>query len=264
MSQSAPVIVVTGASRGIGRGISLLAAEHGFSVAINYLRDSGAAEETVDLCNRNKKDEAQTFLAIPADVSTPDGRSALVDETLSKLSRIDALVNNAGRGPKVRMDITNMTTESYSDVMRVNLDGPLFLTQSVVNYWLSGKVKSLLPGGFKVLFISSVSAYTASIDRGEYCISKAGLSMVSKLWAVRLADAGIQVFEIRPGIIETEMTKGVKGKYDPLISGGVVPQKRWGKPEDVGLAVCSVLSGHFPFSTGEVVNVDGGFHLQRL
>lgn len=264
MSQTSPVVIITGASRGIGRGISLIAADHGLSVAVNFVSDSDAAEETVDMCNRRKKEDTQKFIPIRADVSTPDGRAVLVEETLSKFSRIDALVNNAGRGPKVRVDITKMTLDSYNDVMRINLEGPLFLTQSVVNFWLAEKVKSFLPGGFKVLFISSMSAYTASIDRGEYCVSKAGLSMVTKLWAVRLADAGIQVFEIRPGIIETEMTKGVKGKYDPLISSGVVPQKRWGKPEDVGLAVCSILLGHFPFSTGEVVNIDGGFHLQRL
>ncbi len=264
MNDVAPVIIVTGGSRGIGRGISLLAAEHGLSVAVNFIRDSDAAEETVELCSRKKRADPQKFVPICADVSTPDGRDILVRETLSRFSRIDALVNNAGRGPKVRDDMTKMTLESYNDVMRVNLEGPLFLTQSVVNYWLNEKPKTLLPGGFKVLFISSMSAYAASIDRGEYCISKAGLSMVTKLWAARLAEAGIQVFEIRPGIIETEMTRRVRGKYDPLISSGVVPQKRWGKPEDVGLAVCAILNGQFPFSTGEVINVDGGFHLQRL
>lgn len=264
MSDASPVIIVTGASRGIGRGISLIAAEQGFSVAINFVSNSNAADQTVEMCDQRKKFDSQKFLPIRADVSTPSGRDILVKEVLNKFSRIDALVNNAGRGPNVRVDITRMTLESYSDVMRVNLEGPLFLTQSVVNYWLRAKEMSLLPGGFKVLFISSMSAYAASIDRGEYCISKAGLSMVSKLWATRLAEAGIQVFEIRPGIIETEMTKGVKGKYDPIISNGVVPLKRWGQPQDIGLAVCSILIGQFPFSTGEVINVDGGFHLQRL
>ncbi len=264
MNQTSPVVIVTGASRGIGRGISLTAAAQGFSVAVNFVNDGAAAEETVKLCDRDKKNEFQKFVRIRADVSTPDGRKSLVEETLGEFSRIDALVNNAGKGPKIRMDVTKMTLESYSDVMRVNLEAPMFLTQTVVNHWLASEDRSLLPGGFKVFFISSISAYTASTDRGEYCISKAGLSMVSKLWAVRLADAGIQVFEIRPGIIETEMTKAVKGKYDPLIAAGVVPQKRWGKPEDIGLAVCSILSGSFPFSTGEVINIDGGFNLQKL
>ena len=264
MNKKIPVVVVSGASRGIGRAISRFAAQLGCSIAVNYLRNMEAAKETIELCNRYRKDNFQEFAMIQGDVSTDEGRSRLVEETLRKFSRIDALVNNAGTGPKHRVDITKMTKESYDEVMRVNLEGPLFLTQKVVNYWLEEKVKSILPAGFKIVFISSLSSYVASIDRGEYCISKAGVSMVSKLWAVRLAGAGIQVFELRPGIVETDMTSGVKKKYDLLISNGVVPQNRWGKPNDIGRAVSSILAGNFPFSTGEVINIDGGFHLQRL
>jgi 3-oxoacyl-[acyl-carrier protein] reductase len=146
----------------------------------------------------------------------------------------------------------------------VNLEGPMFLTQKVVNYWLSEGPKPLMKAGFKVIFISSLSAYAVSLDRGEYCVSKAGLSMLSKLWALRLAGEGMQVFEIRPGIMDTDMTKKVKEKYDVLISEGLIPQMRWGKPQDVGVAVKAILTGAFPFSTGDVINVDGGFHIQKL
>ena len=264
MNKKIPVVVVTGASRGIGRAISRFAAQLGCSIAVNYISNMEAAKETIELCNQNRKYNSQEFTMIQADVSTDDGRARLMEKTLRKFGRIDALVNNAGRGPKNRVDITEMTKESYDEVMRVNLEGPLFLTQKIVNYWLTEKLKSLLPAGFKIVFISSLSSYVASVDRGEYCISKAGVSMISKLWAVRLASAGIQVFELRPGIVETDMTSGVKEKYDLLITDGVVPQNRWGKPDDIGQAVSSILAGNFPFSTGEVINIDGGFHLQRL
>jgi NAD(P)-dependent dehydrogenase (short-subunit alcohol dehydrogenase family) len=188
----------------------------------------------------------------------------LVRKALSELGRIDALVNNAGMAPKVRRDLTEMTEESFSEVMKVNLQGPFFLTQRVANYWLSELPAPLLPGGFKVIFVSSISADAISLNRGEYCISKAGLAMVNKLWALRLAEHGVQVYELRPGIMATDMTSGVKEKYDKLLSEGLVPMKRWGTAEDVGAAAGALLSGQFPFSTGEVIYVDGGLHIQRL
>ncbi len=264
MNQEIPTVIVTGSSRGIGRAIARSAAEAGWSVGINCLNDVRAAEDTLKLCKQSKRGKRQKFVILQADVSATGGRTKLFDGALTQLGRIDALVNNAGIGPRVRNDITQMTVESYAEVMRVNLEGPLFLTQTIVNYWLTEKLQPILPGGFKVIFISSLSAYAASVDRGEYCISKAALSMVSKLWALRLARDRVQVFEVRPGIIDTDMTSKVKEKYDGLIANGIVPQMRWGKPEDVGEVVRAILIGNYSYSTGEVINVDGGFHLQRL
>ncbi|HEY3913115.1 MAG TPA: SDR family oxidoreductase, partial [Verrucomicrobiae bacterium] len=180
------------------------------------------------------------------------------------LGRLDALVNNAGMAPRVRSDITESSEESYDEVMGVNLKGPYFLSQLAARHWLKHPGQSFLPGGYKLIFITSISANTASVNRGEYCLSKAALAMASQLWATRLANEGVQVFEIRPGIMETDMTAGVREKYDQLIADGLVPQKRWGTPEDVGTSVASILKGGLPFSTGQVISVDGGFHLRRL
>jgi NAD(P)-dependent dehydrogenase (short-subunit alcohol dehydrogenase family) len=191
-------------------------------------------------------------------------RTAIFDQTLAAFGRLDALVNNAGMAPRVRADLTETNEESYDEVMAVNLKGPHFLSQLAARYWLQHPNQSRLPGGYKLIFVTSISADTASVNRGEYCLSKAGLAMAAQLWATRLANHDTQVFEIRPGIMETDMTAGVKGKYDQLIAEGLVPQMRWGKPEDVGIAVEAVLRGHFPFSTGNVLHVDGGFHLRRL
>jgi 3-oxoacyl-[acyl-carrier protein] reductase len=264
LGEVTPTVIVTGASRGIGRGIAVSASEAGCSVVINFSSNAEAARETVDLCINSRLNESQRFVPVQEDMSDPGGITRLVDKALSEMGRIDALVNNAGVGPRVRTDITRMTRESYNEVMRVNLEGPMFLTQKVVNYWLSERPKPLLKAGFKVIFISSLSAYAVSLDRGEYCVSKAGLSMLSKLWALRLSGEGAQVFEIRPGIIETDMTRKVRDKYDVLIAQGLIPQMRWGRPEDVGVAVKAILTGAFPFSTGDVINIDGGFHIQKL
>jgi 3-oxoacyl-[acyl-carrier protein] reductase len=166
--------------------------------------------------------------------------------------------------PRTRADLTETAEASYDEVMGVNLKGPYFLSQAAANYWLAHPRQCRLKNGYQLIFITSISANTASVNRGEYCLSKAGLAMAAQLWAVRLAGAGVQVFEIRPGIMETDMTAGVKAKYDQLIADGLVPQRRWGKPEDVGLAVEAILNGGFPFSTGAVIPVDGGFHLRRL
>jgi NAD(P)-dependent dehydrogenase (short-subunit alcohol dehydrogenase family) len=259
-----PTVLVTGAGRGIGRGIAIACADIGCSVVINYARDKQSATETVDICEEHRKSETQRFERVRANIASVKGRNYLFNETIKRFGRIDALINNAGVAPKVRNDITMVTVKSFSDVIRVNLEAPFFLTQQVVNYWLSEKIKPLLPSGYTVMFVSSISANTVSTDRGEYCISKAGLSIMSQLWAARLAKHNIQVFELRPGIIETDMTRKVKDKYDLLISQGVVPQMRWGTPGDVGLVVSSILSGHFRYSTGQVFNIDGGFHIQRL
>ncbi len=259
-----PGALVTGASRGLGRGIALRLSELGFSVAVNYAGNAGAAEETIRLCRQRQISQAQSFIPVRADVGAVADRKRLVEETLAGLGRIDALINNAGVGPRVRVDVTETSTESFEEVLRINLEGPFFLTQQVVNYWLGQKPAPALPHGFTVIFNSSISADTASLNRGEYCISKAGLSMVTQLWALRLADQGVHVYELRPGIMATDMTSGVKEKYDTMMREGVVPQRRWGQPEDVGRAVGALVTGEFPYSTGEVIYLDGGFHLRRL
>jgi 3-oxoacyl-[acyl-carrier protein] reductase len=258
------IILITGGSRGLGRGIATRMAGLGFSVAVNYAGNRSAAEETLKQCVQQRASESQRFVAFQADISVPGERVRLLSEVLTQMGRIDALVNNAGIAPRVRADITAMTEASYEEVLRVNLQGPMFLTQAVANYWLNEKPDPRLPGGFKVIFNSSISATTVSTNRGEYCISKAGIAMAAQLWAVRLATEGIQVFELRPGIMETDMTSKVKETYDALLAEGLVPQRRWGQPEDVGHAVGAILQGAFPYSTGEVIHIDGGLHVRKL
>jgi 3-oxoacyl-[acyl-carrier protein] reductase len=271
-----PVVLVTGASRGLGRGIALRLAQEGYSVAVNYARNRSEAEETLKRCRSLLPAQGahmaqgahsasnQSFAALQGDIGDSEQREALVAATLQEFGRIDALVNNAGIAPKVRADITEATEQSFDELIRINLKGPYFLTQRVVNYWLQNKPERLLPGGFKIVFVTSMSANTASINRGDYCISKAGLSMAVQLWSVRLAAEGIQVVELRPGIMATDMTSVVKEKYDRLIADGLVPEGRWGLPEDVGAAAAAVIRGDLPFTTGSVIDVDGGFHLRRL
>jgi NAD(P)-dependent dehydrogenase (short-subunit alcohol dehydrogenase family) len=257
-------VLVTGASRGLGRGIAVEAAAQGLSVAINYASNREAADETARLCRQAAASDAQRFVAVQADVGRREDRERMVAQTLSAFGRLDALVNNAGIAPRQRADVTATTQASFEEVLRTNLEGPYFLTQSVANHWLASRYASLLPGGFKIVFVTSISADTASIMRGEYCISKAGLAMASRLWAVRLADEGVQVIELRPGIMTTDMTSAVKEKYDRLIAEGLVPQRRWGTAEDVGRAVRAILAGLLPYTTGDVIHLDGGFHVRRL
>lgn len=264
MNKTIPVVLVTGGSRGLGRGITVEVAKRGYSAVINYAKDKKSALETVSICTANRLSKDQKFVPVQADIGNSSQAKNLVKKALSELGRIDAVVNNAGVAPKVRRDLTEMTEESFSEVLKINLQGPFFLTQRVANYWLKEAPAPLLPGGFKVIFVSSISVDAISLNRGEYCISKAGLAMVNKLWAVRLAEHGVQVYELRPGIMATDMTNGVKEKYDKLLSEGLVPLKRWGTAEDVGKAAGALLSGQFPFSTGEVIYVDGGLHIQRL
>jgi 3-oxoacyl-[acyl-carrier protein] reductase len=259
-----PVILVTGSGRGLGRGIAVQLAAEGCSVAINYAGNHAAAQETAALCRNAAKGTGQEFVPLQADIRLKADRGRLLADTLSKFGRIDALVNNAGIAPRVRADITEATEESFEELMGVNLQGPYFLTQAVARHWLANTSGAALPTGRKIIFITSISADTASVNRGEYCISKAGLAMAAQLWAARLAADNIQVIEVRPGIMATDMTAGAKAKYDTLLADGLVPQRRWGTPEDVGLAVSSIIAGHFPFSTGAVIAVDGGFHIRRL
>ncbi|MBK8138079.1 MAG: 3-ketoacyl-ACP reductase [Chloroflexi bacterium] len=252
--------LVTGASRGIGRGIALALAEKGWNVAVNYHSNAAAAN---DLVSEIKARGTEAF-AVQADVATLGDHARLLDAVTGAFGRLDVLVNNAGIGPRVRADLLEMSVESYDEVMGVNLRGPFFLTQRAARLMI-GQIQAGTIEQGTVVNIGSVSAYTASINRGEYCVAKAGMGMMTALFADRLATHGINVYEVRPGIIETDMTHVAKAKYDRLIiEEGLTPIRRWGQPEDVGRAVEAIVSGAFPFSTGEVINVDGGFHLRRL
>jgi len=252
--------IITGSSRGIGRGIALALAERGWQVTVNYRNKRQAAEET------GSEVEARGGAAflVQADVSSMAHLDRIVDSTLDHFGSIDLLVNNAGMGPRERMDMLTVNEKSYDEVMAVNLKGAFFLTQRVANEMISlieaGKIQNP-----KIVNIGSISAYTSSPNRAEYCISKAGMAMTTALWADRLAEYGINVYEIRPGIIETDLTSVVKDKYDQLIlEDGITPIRRWGQPADIGKAVVAIAEGYLPYSTGEVINVDGGFHLSRL
>ncbi len=259
-----PVALVTGASRGLGRGIALQLARQGWSVAINFAANVAAADETSAACRGAAPTSEQIFQPVQADVGNKADRARLVAETLRRFGRIDALINNAGIAPRERADITEASEDSFEEIVRTNLQGPYFLTQAVVRHWLNDRPAPTLPSGFKIVFVTSISANTASTSRGDYCISKAGLAMAAQLWAARLAADNIQVVELRPGIMATDMTSAVRAKYDPLIAAGGVPQRRWGESVDVGLAVGAILAGSFPFSTGAVIPIDGGFHVRRL
>jgi NAD(P)-dependent dehydrogenase (short-subunit alcohol dehydrogenase family) len=262
MTQANPVAVVTGGSRGIGRGIALSLAEAGLDVVINYAGNRAAAEECASLCRQRRPDGR--FELCQADIGSTSDRAHLVAFVREAFGRIDCLVNNAGVAPSTRADMLEADEASFDRLINVNLKGPYFLTQQAARWMIELRARLGEDYAPKIVTISSISAYTASVNRGDYCLSKAGLGMLTKLFAVRLADHGIGVFEIRPGVIRTDMTAPVGEKYDKLIAGGLTPIRRWGLPEDVGRAVAAVALGHFPFSTGEVINVDGGFHLRWL
>lgn len=251
--------IVTGAGRGIGRGIALALAERGWGVTINYRGNVTTAAETLEMVNA----AGGRGLIVQANIAEVDGRKRLVAETIAEFGRIDLLVNNAGMAPRQRLDLLETTEASYDEVMAVNLKGPFFLTQQVANQMIAMQQAGTITQP-KIINIGSISAYTSSPNRGEYCISKAGMGMMTALFADRLAGEGINVYEIRPGVIETDMTGGVKEKYDHLIADGLTPIQRWGQPDDIAQAVVALAEGSFPFSTGEIINVDGGFHLRRL
>jgi 3-oxoacyl-[acyl-carrier protein] reductase len=265
-----PVSLITGSSRGIGRGIALELAKLGHDLVINYVGNTEAARKTANDCIAAAKAAGKEICAeaCQADISKNQDRKKLVEFTKSSFGRINLLVNNAGVAPDLRADLLEATEESFDRLMAINVKGPYFLTQEVAKWMIeqvcSPKPTPRVPAHLKIITISSVSAYTASTNRGDYCVSKAALSMLTPLFASRLATNGINVYEIRPGIIATDMTGAVKEKYDKLIAEGLTPIQRWGTPEDVGRAVVAIASDAFPFSTGEVINVDGGFHLRRL
>ncbi len=254
------IALVTGAGRGIGRGIALALGERGWSVVVNYRANQEAAESVV-CAVREAGGEAT---AIQADIALADERRRLVEQVFAQNRRLDLLVNNAGMAPRQRVDLLQTSEASYDEVMATNLKGPFFLTQAVAQ-----RMIALLDAGVYaqkplIVNIGSISAYTSSTNRAEYCLSKAGLAMMTRLFADALAPHGILVYEVRPGIVATDMTGAVAEKYTRLIQDGLTPIRRWGQPEDVGRAVVALAEGWFPFSTGEVINVDGGFHLRRL
>jgi NAD(P)-dependent dehydrogenase (short-subunit alcohol dehydrogenase family) len=289
-----PVALITGASRGIGRGIALELARIGFDVVINFASNAAAARQTALDCAVHAKGNGHQIRVeiCQGDVAAAVDRQRLIDFTKQTFGRLDLLVNNAGVAPAMRADILEATEESFDRLIRINVKGPYFLSQLAARWMIeqvdgrgsapesaaTSRAGNEDPAGVgngptrvaanrlrpKIVIVSSISAYTASVNRGDYCISKAALSMVTPLFATRLAEHGINVYEIRPGIIATDMTGSVKEKYDKLIAQGLTPIQRWGTPEDVGRAVAAVAQDLLPFSTGEVINVDGGFHLRKL
>ncbi len=259
MKNNRKTVIVTGAARGIGRGISLTLANAGYTVCAVGTRP--CEDENV----RKYLDELTAVspdsFYLSGDISDRDDRLRIAEEAFANLGEVDALVNNAGVAPNVRNDILDMTEESFDRVTDINLRGTFFLTQAVAKRMIAQK-----PAEFRrtIVFITSVSAVVSSVNRGEYCMSKAGLSMAAKLYADRLAEYGINVYEVRPGIIATDMTAGVMQKYEHLIANGLCPIQRIGQPEDVGRTVQALCDGYLGYSTGEVIGVDGGMMIQKL
>jgi 3-oxoacyl-[acyl-carrier protein] reductase len=253
------VAVVTGGGRGIGRGIVLELSASGFAVVVNYRTDGASAESTRRAAEAGGSPRA---VAIQADVAEPAEGVRLVEETLAHFGKVDLWVNNAGVAPAVRRDILETMGESWDRVLNTNLRGPFFLTQAVAHAMIRQRPAS--DPAPRIIFITSISSTFASVSRPEYCVAKAGLSMVAQLFAARLAEHGIGVYEIRPGLIETEMTRPVHEAYSERIASGLTPIRRWGTPADVGRAVAAIASGAFPFSTGEIIHVDGGLNLRIL
>ncbi len=254
-----PVALVTGASRGIGRAIAVELARAGYDLVVNYATRPDAAEEVV----RDVETIGRRALAVRADVSCRDDRAALVAATRAEFDRLDVLVNNAALAPRERISVLESSEEHYDRTLDVNLKGPYFLTQTIAR-WMVEMRETHSERRLYIVNISSLSEYTSSVLRGDYCLAKAGTGMLTKLFADALADHEIPVNEVRPGIIATDMTAAAKDKYDKLFAEGLTPFRRWGQPQDVAKAVRALVSGDFDFSTGAAFDVDGGFHLQRL
>lgn len=254
-----PVAIVTGSSRGIGSAIAIALGHAGFAVVVNYARSTAAANEVVDRI-RQGGGEA---IAVAASVASSDQRRALLDQAQEAFGDLQLLVNNAGITSPGRADMLETTEQSWDSVFDTNLKGPFFLTQQAAHHMIAARRAGRIARG-TIVNISSVSAFAVSTNRAEYCLTKAALQMMTGLFATRLADDNIYVYEVCPGIIATDMTAPVKEKYDRLIAQGLTPIRRWGQPEDVARAVVSLARGDFPFSTGECIHVDGGFHIRQL
>ncbi len=250
------VVLITGGTQGIGQGIATEFLKANYFVIVCARREPPA-----DLFPGFE----DQYLFLTCDISSTESRQNLLQTIKAQFNRVDVLVNNAGIAPPERKDILEATEDSFELVMRINLQGPYFLTQAMANWMIKLQGQETLKNYHpSIISISSISAFTSSPARGEYCISKAGLSMMTKLYADRLAEYQIPVFEIQPGIIATPMTEGVKQKYDNLIEDGLLPIKRWGTPKDIGIASMALAEGKIPYSTGQVLNIDGGFHIHRL
>ncbi len=254
------VAVVTGGGRGIGRGIVWELAARGFSVVVNFRSDAASAREC---CRQAQALGAARALEFQADVADLRQGRRLLDHVLACFGRVDLWVNNAGVAPAARLDLLETTPESWDRVLSINLRGPFFLTRAVASAMLELRQAATVAEP-QIVFITSISSTFASVNRGEYCVAKAGLSMVAHLFAVRLAGLGIRVYEIRPGLIDTDMTRPAHAGYDEKIAAGISPIRRWGLPADVGRAVAAIACGAFPFSTGQVIHVDGGLNLRVL
>lgn len=253
------IALITGGTRGIGFGIATQLAKAGFNLAVNGTRPDEAVQPAID----ELKALGAEVIYCRGSIASSADRESMIRSTREYYGALHILVNNAGIAPRERRDILDATEESYDEVMSTNLKGCYFLTQKAANLLIEQKQKDT---GFSgcIINVSSISATVASVNRGEYCLSKAGLSMATQLFAVRLGAYNIPVYEIRPGIIRTDMTAGVKEKYDKLISEGLCIQQRWGEPEDVGRVVAALAKGDFLYSTGQVIMVDGGLTIPRL
>ncbi|HRE50772.1 MAG TPA: 3-ketoacyl-ACP reductase [Flavitalea sp.] len=253
------IAFITGGSRGIGLGIALQLAEAGFDIAINGVRPEEAVKESL----QRLRELGAEAIYCQGDIASAEDRLRMVEQIKKHYGRLHVLVNNAGIAPRERKDILEASEESFVHLLRTNLQGPYFLTQSVANWMIEQKKQE---PGFKgcIVNVSSISSTVISVNRGEYCVAKAGLSMASQLFAVRLGEFDIPVYEVRPGVIRTDMTAGVTEKYDKLIEQGLMVQPRWGQPDDVGKAVAALALGYMPYSTGQVIMVDGGMTLPRL
>jgi 3-oxoacyl-[acyl-carrier protein] reductase len=252
-----PVALVTGANRGIGRGIALALAARDFDVVVNDLARTD--DTAVTLAEIERQGSRAAFAG--ADIADTSAHAPLVESAFAAFGRLDCLVNNAGVQVKVRGDMLDVTEESFDRLIQINLRGTFFLTQAVARRMMAEHAGA---HPRSIVTVSSANAFVVSINRAEYCMSKSGLSMMNKLFAVRLADAGISCFEVCPGIIRTDMTRDAAERYNKLIAEGIAPVRRWGEPEDIGRAVAMLASGDLPFSTGEALHVDGGLHMRVL
>ena len=259
MISNRKVALVTGAARGIGLGIAKALASDGCDIVVCDIQDESDVADSM----HELRERGADALYCRADVADAGARTEMLDRIREHFGRLDVLVNNAGIAPKVRADMLEATEESYEQVMRINLQGPYFLTQAAANWMIEQRTERKDFEGC-IVNISSISSTVASTARGEYCISKAGVSMATRLWAVRLGEFDIPVYEIQPGIIKTDMTAPVREKYDKLIAEGLLVQSRWGLPEDIGKAVAMLARGDVAYSTGQVIMIDGGLTLPRL
>jgi len=263
MASKRKTALITGGTRGIGLGIAQALAAEGYNLAVNGLRDMDAVSETIDLLRNTDGEALGDVIYCQADISQADQRENMIAMIANKFDRLDVLVNSAGITSPGRKDMLEADEAGFDRVFEVNLKGPYFLTQRAANWMIRQRHEDTDFVGC-IVNISSVSAVTASTNRGDYCMTKAAIGMATKLWATRLAEFGITVYEIRPGIIRTDMTAGVTEKYDKLIAEGLLLEPRWGKPADIGKAVAMLSRGDLPYATGQVLTLDGGLTMPRL